>query len=51
MIYLAGSNESFRCRCGCNVFTVTMEREGDHLGEFLTQYRCNGCGLKYESEK
>ncbi len=42
MIYLDGSETSFKCRCGVNVFVAS---EGDGL------FTCNGCGAKYRGEK
>lgn len=40
MIYLAGSKQSFRCECGCNVFT-TYENG---------QIACNACPNIYEGD-
>lgn len=41
MIFLDGSDKSFRCSCGCNVFK-----------EYLPmKYRCNGCHATYTGEK
>lgn len=37
MVYVGGSKTSFRCTCGCNVFTPC----GDH------KYRCNSCETIY----
>lgn len=33
MLYVGGSKKSYRCICGCNVFTVIGEKK----------YRCNSC--------
>lgn len=38
MIFLKGSKRSFRCACGCSVFTKIS----------LDRYRCNVCERVYE---
>jgi hypothetical protein len=40
MVHLNGSKQSFRCTCGCNVFSVI----GDH------RYQCNSCLETYTGE-
>lgn len=39
MIYLGGLKNTYRCDCGCNVFT---RLEG-------SKYRCNSCNGVYEA--
>jgi len=47
MIFLNGSKNSFRCVCGCNVFTLLTEPEKEicHTctGESKIRYECNSC--------
>ena len=38
MVYLNGSKQSFRCHCGCNIFTTLPK----------SQYKCNGCRELYQ---
>ena len=41
MVYVAGSKRSFRCDCGCNVFTKHQNNK----------MICNSCGTSYTGEK
>lgn len=41
MIFLNGSKTSFRCECGCNVFTKKPNNN---------KYVCNSCDTKYTGE-
>lgn len=42
MVFLNGKDRpSFRCRCGCNVFTKAAD---DDI------YTCNACGTEYRGE-
>jgi len=41
MLFLSGSKTSFRCTCGCNVFTQLSE----------LKYRCNGCAATHTGER
>lgn len=38
MVFLNGSKQSFRCHCGCNVFTTRPN----------SQYACNACDELYQ---
>jgi hypothetical protein len=42
MVYVAGSDKSFRCECGCNCF--------HHPEDDPELFECNGCELRYVGE-
>lgn len=45
MIYLRGSDRSFHCRCGSNIFVLGPGYRG------YETWLCNACGTEYESER
>lgn len=44
MLYVGGSDSSFRCDCGANVFHQPASEEPD-------LYECNGCQARWRSER
>lgn len=44
ILYIGGSEDSFRCKCGCNVFHHPDKTR-------LDIYECNGCQNWYTSKE